>query len=109
MRNEATLVTTWADAQFISVIETSPHSFACACAAIGAVIAPAASIVDSLFIAIPFQFQRRARLPGAARKVIARWFFRSKRGLIPGASLASIASQPSGCPTPFSLGWTHWD
>src|SRR6056297_736721 len=95
MMNEATLVTTWAEAQFISVIETSPHSFDCACAATGAAIAPAASIVDSLFIAIPFQFVRRARLPGAARKVIARWFFRAKRGLVPGAPLASIASQHS--------------
>src|SRR6056297_2706149 len=50
MMNDATLVTTWADAQFISVIETSPHSSDCACAATGAAMAPAARIRDSFFM-----------------------------------------------------------
>jgi hypothetical protein len=97
MRNEATLVTTWADAQFISVIETFPHSSDCACAATGAAIAPAASIVDSFFIAIPFQFMRRAGHPMRREKSLHIGFYteaRSRPGRFAGVNHFAAIQPP---------------
>jgi hypothetical protein len=70
MMKEATLVTTWAEAQFISVIETFPQSSDCACAATGAAIAPAASIVHTFLMIVPFRFPRHPGVRGVTQTLV---------------------------------------